>query len=196
MLPGRYSPGMPRASVDDVRRADRVLVYGVTGSGKSTAAGRLGQALALPVHLADEEIGWLPDWVQREVTDQRAIAARVVAEEGWVLDTAYGSFLDVVLPRVQVVVALDYPRWLSLGRLVRRTTHRWITRTPVCNGNVESLRQILSRDSILLWHFRSYGRKTARIRAWESEPDGLPLLRLTHPRQLDALLAELGTGRP
>lgn len=182
---------MPGATVDDVRRARRVLLYGVTGSGKSTAATRLGERLALPVHLADEEIGWLPGWVQREVGEQRAIAASVAAGEGWVLDTAYGAFLDVVLPRAQVVVALDYPRWLSLGRLVRRTAHRWITRTPVCNGNVETLRQALSRDSILVWHFRSYQRKTRRIREWESGGDGIPVLRLTRPRQLDRLLASL-----
>lgn len=96
-----------------------------------------------------------------------------------------------MLPRAQVVVALDYPRWLSLGRLVRRTAHRWITRTPVCNGNVETLRQALSRDSILVWHFRSYQRKTRRIREWESGGDGIPVLRLTRPRQLDRLLASL-----
>lgn len=184
---------MPAATVDHVRRADRILVYGVTGSGKSTAAGLLGERLGLPVHLADEEIGWLPGWVQRDEAEQRRIAARVVAGERWVLDTAYGTFRDVVLPRTQVVVALDYPRWLSLARLARRTLSRWATRTPVCNGNVESLSQILSRDSILLWHFRSYPRKTRTIRTWESAPDGIPVLRLRHPRELDHLLASLGS---
>lgn len=189
---GRYAAGMPRATADEVRRARRVLVYGVTGSGKSTAALRLGEQLGLPVHLADDEIGWLPGWVQRDVEDQRAIAARIAAGAGWVLDTAYGTFRDEVLPRTQVMVALDYPRWLSLARLTRRTAHRWATRTPICNGNVEQLSQIFSRDSILLWHVRSYRRKTDRIRAWESQPDGIPVLRLSRPRQLDQLLADLG----
>lgn len=182
---------MPQATIDDIRQARRVLVYGVTGSGKSTAAQRLAGRLGLPVHLADDEIGWLPGWVQRDVEDQRSIAAQIVARESWVLDTAYGAFLDVVLPRTQVIVALDYPRWLSLARLIRRTAYRWATRTPVCNGNVERLAQIVSRDSTLVWHFRSYRRKTERIRTWESTPDGIPVLRLTHPRQLDGLLADL-----
>jgi len=34
-----------------------------------------------------------------------------------VLDTAYGAWLDVVLPRVDLVVGLDYPRWFFLQRV-------------------------------------------------------------------------------
>lgn len=180
---------MPRATVADLAAARRVLVYGVTGAGKSTAALALGERLGLPVHLADDEIGWLPGWQQREVDEQRAIAAQIVAGEDWVLDTAYGTFRDVVLPRVQVVLALDYPRRLSLARLVRRTALRWATREPVCNGNVEALGQVLSRDSILVWHFRSYRRKTEQIRAWADAGTGVPVLVLRHPRELDRVLA-------
>ena len=46
-------------------------MHGVTGSGKSTAAVALGRALVLPVHLVDEEFGWLPGWVQRPAEEQR-----------------------------------------------------------------------------------------------------------------------------
>lgn len=183
---------MPRATIDDLRGARRVLVYGVTGSGKSTAAARLGELLDLPVHLADDEIGWLPGWVMREEAEQRALAERIVGVERWVLDTAYGSFRDIVLPRTDVIVGLDYPRWLSLQRLVRRTLHRWSTRQPVCNGNVERLRQVLSRDSILVWHFRSYRRKTEQARSWVEAAHGIPpVLLLRHPRELDEVLEEL-----
>ncbi|GAA5158061.1 hypothetical protein GCM10011366_18540 [Ornithinimicrobium tianjinense] len=163
----------------------------MTGSGKSTAAVRLGELLGLPVHLVDEEVGWLPGWVERPTEDQRAIAAGIVAQDTWVLDSAYGKWSDLVLARAEVVVGLDYPRWLSLGRLVRRTLGRWAMRTQMCNGNVETARQILSRDSILLWHVRSFPRKRARMREWESRPDGIPVLRLSHPRELERLLGEL-----
>ncbi|MBA3782459.1 MAG: hypothetical protein H0X12_11490 [Nocardioides sp.] len=45
---------------------------------------------------------------------QRELIGDVVATDRWVLDTAYGAWLDVVLPRVDLNVALDYPRWFSL----------------------------------------------------------------------------------
>jgi adenylate kinase family enzyme len=183
-----------KGTVADVRHASRVLVYGVTGSGKTRAALRLGEVLGLRVHLVDEEVGWLPGWEQRPVPEQRVLVARMVAQDGWVLDSAYSGWSALVLARAQVVLALDYPRAVSLGRLLRRTAVRWVRGTEVCNGNRERLRDILARDSVLLWHFRSFRRKRVRIREWESRPDGIPVVRLTHPRALDDLVAALRVG--
>lgn len=182
---------MPPATVDDLRRARRVLLHGVTGSGKSTAAVALGRVLDLPVHLVDDEFGWLPNWVQRPVGDMRALVAEVMTQPGWVFDSTYSSFRDLVEPHVEVVVALDYPRWLSLARLCRRTISRVITKDLVCNGNTENWRAIFSRESIILWHFRSFARKRRTLRAWEHSADGPPVLRLEHPRDLRRVLAQL-----
>lgn len=183
---------MPIATVDDLRTAQRVLCYGVTGAGKSTAARELGGRLGLPVHLVDDEIGWLPGWVERSVPEQREIAARLVAGDRWVLDSAYGHWRDLVLPRSQVVLALDLPRWLSLARLVRRSLHRVLTRQEQCNGNVETWRKLLSRDSILCWHFRSFDNKQRRMRAMEAAPDGPLVLRVGSARELRKVLEGLG----
>lgn len=48
---------MAVGTFDDVRRAQRILIHGVSGSGKSTAAIILGRVLRIPVTLVDEEIG-------------------------------------------------------------------------------------------------------------------------------------------
>jgi adenylate kinase family enzyme len=169
---------------------DRVLVYGVTGSGKSTAAVALGQRTGLPVTLVDE-LTWLPGWVPVETPVQREVIGEIVAGERWVLDTAYGAQLDLVLPRTELVVGLDYPRWLSLARLVRRTVSRVITKEPTCNGNVETWRKVFARDSIIVWHFQSFARKRARMRAWAAYPDGPEVLLFRRPRDLEEWLATL-----
>lgn len=187
---------MPAATLDDVRRARRVLLHGVSGSGKSTAAAAIGARLGLPVHLADDEFGWLPGWVQRPVDEMRASVSAAASEPAWVFDTAYGAFRDLVEPRADAVIGLDYPRLLSLGRLVRRTLVRIIDRRPICNGNVETPRMLFSPDSIIVWHFRSFARKRATMRAWASRADGPPVLLLRRPHELDRLLGALGTDAP
>ncbi|CUR60574.1 hypothetical protein NOCA1210178 [metagenome] len=97
-----------------------------------------------------------------EESAQREVIGRIVAGERWILDSSYGAWVDLVLPRTQLVIGLDYPRWLSLGRLVRRTVSGAITREPRCNGNVESWRNMVSRKSIVRWHFQSFARKRDR----------------------------------
>jgi adenylate kinase family enzyme len=169
---------------------DRVLVYGVTGSGKSTAALAIGERTGLPVTLVDE-LTWLPGWVPVDGEEQRRIIGEIAAGARWVLDTAYGAQLDLVLPRAELVVGLDYPRWLSLARLVRRTVSRVITKEPTCNGNVETWRKVVARDSIIAWHFQSFARKRARMRSWAGSPEGPDVLLFTHPRDLEKWLATL-----
>lgn len=163
----------------------------MTGSGKSTLARRIGDSTDLPWHSVDDEIGWLPGWVERPREEQREIAGRIVASERWVLDTAYGHWRELALERAQLVVALDYPRLVSLTRLIRRTLRRAITGEEMCNGNTESWRQALSRDSIIVWHFRSFKRKRERIRAWELDPSKPPVLRLHSPRETGRWLRTL-----
>ena len=163
-------------------RPDRIVVVGVTGSGKSTLAARIAERTGLPYVPADD-LTWQPGWVPVPDEEQRRRIAEVCAGQRWVLDAAYGKWGDIVLARTQLVVGLDYPRWLSLSRLLRRTFVRSVTRERICNGNVESVRQMFSADSIVRWHFTSFARKRQRIRAWEADPDGPAVVRLTSPRE-------------
>ena len=125
---------------------------------------------------------------------QRELIGDIVAGERWVLDSSYGDWLDFVLPRAQLVVGLDYPRWLSLARLVRRTVSRVITKEPMCNGNVETWRKVFERDSIIRWHFQSFARKRQRMRAWAADPEMPPVLLFGHPRELAAWMETVLPG--
>ena len=169
----------------------RILVYGVTGSGKTNLARRISEVTGLPWHSVDDEIGWLPDWVERPREEQCDRASRIAASDEWVLDTAYGHWRDIVTSRTELIVALDYPRLVSLGRLLRRTATRTVTRELVCNGNRESLRQALSSHSILVWHFRSFSHKRERIAKWQAGPSAPPVVRLRSPRMTEEWLAAL-----
>jgi adenylate kinase family enzyme len=176
--------------------ADRVLVYGVTGSGKTTLARQIAERTATPWYSVDD-LTWEPGWVGVPEEEQRRRITAICARPRWVLDTAYSQWLDVPLARVQLIVALDYPRWLSLGRLMRRTLLRAVDHRPVCNGNTETFRAAFSRDSIIVWHFRSFARKRARIRAWAADPPGCAVVvRLGSPQATRRWLATLPAADP
>jgi hypothetical protein len=99
-----------------------------------------------------------------------------------------------VLPRVDLLVALDYPRRVSLGRLLRRTWRRLRSQEEFCGGNTESWRRTFSTDSIFAWHVRSFRRKHAEATAWAADAGGPPVVRFTSPRQVDAWLRTLETA--
>jgi len=181
---------MSVATWREVAHARRILVHGVTGSGKSTIALALGSVLDLPVTLVDEEM-WLPGWVPVPEAEQDVLAARWIARDEWILDSVYGRHLAVTVTRADVVIGLDYPRLISLGRLVRRTATGIVTKEQRCNGNTESLRNAFSRDSIIRWHFRSWRRKRDTMQAWLADPSGPPVILLKPPRDADELLRRL-----
>jgi adenylate kinase family enzyme len=169
---------------------ERILVYGVTGSGKTRLAERISDATGIPWHAVDE-LTWEPGWIEVPDSEQRRRIAAICTGERWVLDTAYGKWLDIPLAHVELIVALDFPRWLSLSRLIRRSVMRAVDGKPICNGNRESFRNIFSRRSIIGWHFRSFSRKRRRIRAWAADPEGPRVVRLTSPRQVERWLGAL-----
>lgn len=169
----------------------RVVVYGVAGSGKSTLARRVGERLGLPYHSVDDLL-WEPGWVPVDPATQRERMAAICAGDCWVLDSAYSIWKDLALARADLIVGLDLPRGRSLGRLLRRTVVRIVTRAQVCNGNRESVRKaFFSRDSIVVWHFTSFGRKRRRMRAWRADPAMPPVVLLRSPAEVDRWLDSL-----
>lgn len=173
------------------RSPSRILFYGVTGSGKSSAAHAYAKASGLPEYSADDDIGWFPQWQQREVEEQRRLAGDIASREEWVLDSAYATWRDMVLPRAELIVALDYPRWVSLSRLLRRSLYRVVSGQLVCNGNTESFRRLLTKESIIRWHFQSFTRKRRVIQAMRADPALPPVIVFKHPRELSLWLSKV-----
>jgi adenylate kinase family enzyme len=188
-LPRRYGIVVVVCSTKSAAAPSRILFYGVTGSGKSSAAHAYSARTGLPEFSADDDIGWLPGWEQRSEEEQREIAASIASQDQWVLDSSYRGWRDIVLSRAELVVALDYPRWLSLVRLLRRSVLRALTGQMVCNGNTESLGRLFTKDSIVRWHFQSFRRKRRAIKNMQADPDMPPVLVFRHPRDVKAWMS-------
>jgi adenylate kinase family enzyme len=162
----------------------RVCIYGVTGSGKTTLGRKLAAELGVPF-LEVDSVTWAENWTEVPMEIQVERVKSFTEQDSWVIDTMYGKWSAEVIGRVEILVAFDYPRWRSLWQLTLRSLHRVTTKTPVCNGNIERWSKLLSHDSIIAWHFRSFKSKTTRAKKWESE--GKTVIWIRHPRDLQGL---------
>lgn len=176
--------------------SSKILVYGVCGSGKTTLAEQISQVTGIPWHSVDD-LTWEPNWVEVDTPTQRERITKIVREPEWILDTAYGKWIDIPLAEVELIVALDYSRAFTLWRLIKRTVSRAVDKKRVCNGNVESWRLVLSKKSIIVWHFQSFRKKKAKIASFK-DLINIELVVLRNQFQTDSWIKTLAnrTGLP
>jgi adenylate kinase family enzyme len=171
----------------------RIAVWGVTGSGKTTLASRLGETLGLGVVELDairHARGWdSTDWPEfREVLTQRLDSL----PDGWVVEGSYSAIMDVYLSRIDTMVWIHLPFRMTFWRLLKRTVPRGIKQTRLYTetGPHESLRQtFLSRQSILWWAISSHRgyaeKRRERIAALRPE---VRVYELRSPREVEAFV--------
>lgn len=133
----------------------RIVVIGATGSGKTTFA-RAVAARGGHRFCDLDDLHWLPAWQARDKESFRQLAAEAAAGERWVICGNYSVVRPVVWPRAAAIIWLDYPFYLVFWRLLTRSLRRLWDKNTICNGNTESLRLFLSKDSIMIWLFKSY----------------------------------------
>ncbi len=99
--------------------AQRIVVIGSSGAGKSTFARQLGAKTGLPVTHIDQ-LFWQPGWVQTPRATYLERLSAVVMQDRWIIEGVNSSTLDLRLPRTDLVI------WLERGRLacLRRISQR------------------------------------------------------------------------
>ncbi|WP_311244265.1 AAA family ATPase [Microbacterium sp. WCS2018Hpa-23] len=182
-------------SVDDPlpRRPERVLIAGVTGSGKTTLARRVADLWDLR-HVEIDGLFHGENWTPRPsfIDDVRAFAS----EDRWVTEWQYTSKgTDAILaPRAQLVIWLDYPYRVVRTRLLRRTIGRSILRTRMWNDNVEKpIWRMFSGDpeeNIIAWQTKTLHKWAERMPDVTGDHPHLTIVRMRHPRQTERWLRD------
>jgi adenylate kinase family enzyme len=141
--------------------APRINIKGASGSGKTTLAAELARRLGV-AHVELDGLHHGPNWSEPSDAEFRARvqAAMDANPGGWVIDGNYERKLGrLVTDAADIVVWLDLPLPLLLGRLWRRTTQRINGKVELWNGNRESWRGALwGRESLFAWTIRAHFR--------------------------------------
>lgn len=173
----------------------KIAVIGTTSSGKSTLAAQLADRLKLDFVDLDAHY-WQPNWTPAPLEDFRASVDKATHRNDWVVAGNYHAVHDLVWPRAEALIWLDYSFGLVFWRLLTRTVRRSITQEELWNGNRENFWnqiRVWSSDSLINWFFKSYWRRRREIPLLLKLPEHthLTMLHFRSPRETDAWLDNL-----
>lgn len=101
----------------------RIVIVGRTGSGKTTLARELAAALRVP-HVELDSLYFAPDLSTVPLPVLRERTSAAIAGDLWVTDGNKSAVRDLVWPRADTLIWLDYSLLVSLWRLGRRAAWR------------------------------------------------------------------------
>jgi adenylate kinase family enzyme len=173
----------------------RVVVVGTTSSGKSTLARQLADKIGGDFIELDA-LHWEPNWREARLEVFRKRVETATSSKVWVVAGNYHVVRDLIWPKAEAIIWLDYSLPLIFRRLLVRTVRRWLTQEELWNGNRETLwghLKLWSDESLFHWLFKTYWRRKREYPVLFSEPHHchLEILHFTSPAGTNAWLSKL-----
>lgn len=174
---------------------ERVNVIGTTGSGKSTFSKRLAAQMGCP-YLQMDQIFWKANWQESADEEFFPKLEGALSAHTWVLDGNYSRTNAIKWARADTVVWLDYSYSRTFLQLLKRTVKRSLSNDELWagTGNKETFsKSFLSRNSILIWFFRGYGKNKLRNVQLMNSPAAkhVRFIRLCSPKEADAFIQQI-----
>lgn len=180
------TPGPGRDPSRTLAGCERILVLGRTGSGKTTLARQLAAALQVP-HVELDSLYFGPQFATAPLALLRERTADAIAGDRWVTDGNKRAVRDLVWPRADTIVWLDYSLPVSIWRLAKRARSRTaqLTAEAARTGQRAALpRQLWAAAKGVLTALRSHAgqrREYTRLLALPANRH-LAIVRLRSPR--------------
>jgi len=109
-----------KESLDAFKSAQRILVLGPCGSGKTCLTRQLSRILKLPAVHLDAHF-WNPGWISTPQPEWRRVVDSLIEQPSWIMDGTYESTLDLRVPAADAIIMLSRPRWYCLWGVLRRS---------------------------------------------------------------------------
>jgi energy-coupling factor transporter ATP-binding protein EcfA2 len=194
--PRRSRPG--REPAGTLAGCERILILGRTGSGKTTLARELAAALQM-THIELDALYFDPDFSTAPLPLLRERTSAAIAGDRWVTDGNKRAVRDLVWPRADTIVWLDYPLAVSLWRLAKRARRRTsaIRAQAADPASTTELRsQFVAAARGVLTALRSHAGQRREYPRMFAQPANrhLAVVRLRSPRATRRWLARVTAG--
>lgn len=183
---------MRKIKYDSSSLPQRICVIGTSGVGKTTLADRISQRLMIP-HVELDYLYWEANWVEPPLDVFRSRVESSLVGNSWIVDGNYSKVRDMVWGNADTLIWLDYSFPVVMSRILWRTFYRLVTQQEVCNGNYETWKKALSKDSVILWALQTYHRRRREYPILFKKPEysHLNIVRLSSPQAAKDWLSNL-----
>lgn len=169
------------------------MIVGTSGSGKSTLARKLSKSLKIN-DIELDGLYWLPHWTESALPEFRSkILSEMNKSTGFVIHGNYNKVRDITWKNSEIVIWLDYPKYIVMWRVLRRSILRLLKNETLWAGNKESFKKtFLSKDSIILWAWNTYELRRKQYEHLIVEPEykHIKVFRINSPKELKSFLSK------
>lgn len=170
----------------------RIVVFGTTGSGKSTFAAAVAKARDMPFIELDL-INWRPGWVDRSQLDLAGFISDVenaISDESWVATGSYGIVRERLWACATDLVFLDLPRSTIMAQVIKRSFKRAASGKDVFPGCKEGWSRMLDPEHPITWAWTTYHRRRATFHTL-TEQTAFAHLKIHHCKSREEVRAAL-----
>jgi adenylate kinase family enzyme len=167
----------------------RTIIFGSTGVGKTTMVKQIAEEFDLPVIDVDSLRREAGRSKSPEETFVRLITESIKGDT-WIIDGSYTSVQDIVWPRAEAIVWLDFSFWVFLSRLIKRSLYRIFirkkTEKPIKGRNQPARERAQTYLRAIFTGKRRRQRYFATI--YNSKNAHLHIIRLSSPEEVQLWL--------
>jgi hypothetical protein len=192
----QFAPdGASRDPLHTLAGCDRILILGRTGSGKTTLARTLAGALGVP-HVELDSLYFEENFATASLPVLRERTTEAIAGDRWITDGNKRAVRDLVWPRADTIIWLDFPFYVSVWRLAKRARTRTSALSAQASQSGQRIglpKQLFAAARGVLTALRSHRGQRREYPRLFAEPANrhLAVARLRSPRATQQWLARV-----